>query len=316
MDEFSGNGLGFTADGSCYYVVDTKASNVCLATLDPTATAFEDRLRIASSEFVGHTILGDFSRDGKFLAYRAGVRHKIGPGDCKFVINTLDTGHERVLKPTPAFSPNTPMWDGPWVHPDGRSLLALGTGLEAGYGLYRVDVATGVVTPIHAPCSQMVKSAAYSPDGGSTYLRTPYRMSKLDLASKRERTLYEGPGARYEFDVSADGQWLAFYMESGVLAVMPSDGGEPRQVMHFDDGERTSPLTFVRWMPDGKHLLFKKRTSELWKVNVETGEQRQIAVIDIELMDVSIHPDGRSIALTTYDAGSQLWVMENFLPEQ
>jgi tricorn protease-like protein len=97
---------------------------------------------------------------------------------------------------------------------------------------------------------------------------------------------------------------------------MPSDGGEPKEIINGSDGEIRSPLAFVKWTPDGKYILFGKRKNELWKVNVETGEQHQIAVIDMELMDAAIHPDGQRIALTTYEAGSQLWVMENFLPER
>jgi Tol biopolymer transport system component len=317
IDEFNGSGLGFASDGSCYYVVDTKASNVCLARLDSTVTIFEDHPQLASSKFVGHTALGDFAHDGSFLAYRAGVRHRISTGDCLFVINALDTGQERVLRPKPAFRPNTRIWDGPWFYPDGNSLLVLGTGLETGYGLYKVEIETGVVTPIHVPCGKDVRSAALSPDAGSIYLRTIYRISKLDVSTGRETMLYKqqqwGP---WSLDISPDGQWLAFYPSPDSLAIIPAEGGEPIEVINGSDGEIRSPLAFVKWTPDGKYILFGKRKNELWKVNVETGEQHQIAVIDMELMDAAIHPDGQYIALTTYEAGSQLWVMENFLPQR
>jgi serine/threonine protein kinase/dipeptidyl aminopeptidase/acylaminoacyl peptidase len=317
IDEFNGSGLGFTSDGSCYYVVDTKASNVCLARLDSTCTAFEDQPKLASSKFVGHAALGDFSHDGRFLAYRGGVRHRISSGDCVFVINDLDTGQERVLRPKPAFRPDTRIWDGPWFYPDGNSLLVLGTGQEIGYGLYKVEIETGVVTPIHVPCGKDVRSAALSPDADSIYLRTIYRISKLDVSTGRQTLLYkEQQWGPWSMDLSPDGQWLVFYPSPNSLAVMPSDGGEPKEIINGSDGEIRSPLAFVKWTPDGKYILFGKRKNELWKVNVETGEQHQIAVIDMELMDAAIHPDGQRIALTTYEAGSQLWVMENFLPER
>ena len=320
IDKFNGGGIGFTEDGSYYYGVTTSSGDVFLATLDSTAAVIEDQPRVASSKFVGQTHLGDFSHDGRFLAYRAGARHKVGVANWIFVVNDLDTGQERVLAPSPAFRPDTRMWSGPWFwfSPDGRSLLALGTGQEAGYGLYRVDVETGVVTPLHAPCSQAVKSAAFSPGGSSIYLRTLYRITKLELATDRETILYNneqwGP---HEFDVSPDGQWLAFYPVPDMLAVMPSSGGEPEEIVG-GDGEMPFNHAFVKWMPDGEHLLFGKRTNELWKVNVETGEQQQIAVMmnGQELVNASIGPDGRRFALTIQQAGSQLWVMENFLPEQ
>jgi len=34
------------------------------------------------------------------------------------------------------------------------------------------------------------------------------------------------------------------------------------------------------------------------------------------MMNAVMHPDGQQIAFTVRQAGSQLWIMENFLPEQ
>jgi len=318
IDKFNGGGIGFTENGSYYYCVHTSSDDVCLVTLDPTGVALEDQPRLASSKFVGQTNLGDFSRDGGFLVYRAGARHKAGMANWIFVINTLDTGQERILAPAPAFRPDTRMWSGPWFLPDGRFLLALGTGQEAGYGLYKVNVETGVVTPLHAPCSQAVKSAAISPDGSSIYLRTLYRITRLELATDRKTILYNNEqwGPR-EFDLSPDGQWLAFYPVPDVLAVMSSNGGELRRIVG-GDGEMPTNSAFVKWTPDGEHLLFGKRKNEFWKVNVETGQQQQIAVMmnGQELANISIHPDERRLALKIQQASSQLWVMENFLPGQ
>ena len=320
IDKFNGAGIDFTEDGSYYYDINTSAANVYLATLDPTGVTLEDQPRIATSMFVGKTHLGDFSNDGKCLVYRVGARQKVGIASWIFVVHDLDTGKERVLAPSPAFRPDTRMWSGPWFSPDGHSLLALGTGQEAGYGLYRVDVETGVVTPIHAPCPQTVRAAAFSADGGSIYLRAQYRINKLVISTKNQTTLYEGPQGPWEFDVSPDGQWLAFYVERDakpLLSVTSSNGGEPREIVGGDN-EISFNYAFVRWMPDGEHLLFGKRSSELWKVNVETGEQQQVAVMTNgqELVNAAIGPDGRYIALNIQQAGSQLWVMENFLPER
>ena len=318
IDRFNGGGIGFTEDGSYYYCVHTSSGDVCLATLDSTGSVLEDQPRLASSNFVGQTNLGDFSHDGRLLVYRAGARHKVSIANWIFVINDLDTGQERILAPAPAFRPDTRMWSGPWFFPDGRYLLALGTGQEAGYGLYKVNVETGVVKPLHAPCSQAVKSAAFSPDGRSIYLRTAHRITSLEPGTVRATVLYNkeewGP---CEFDVSPDGQWLAFYPAPDMLAVMPSEGGEPREIVG-GDGEMPTHSAFVKWTPDGEHLLFGKRKNELWKVNVEAGDQQQIAVMidGQELVNAAIHPDGQRLALKIRQAGSQLWVMENFLPEQ
>jgi Tol biopolymer transport system component len=72
---------------------------------------------------------------------------------------------------------------------------------------------------------------------------------------------------------------------------------------------------FLRWTPDGEYLLFCKSESQMWKVHVESGAQQQIGPTIKGLMSASMHPDGRQIAFTVQQAGSALWVMENFLPD-
>ena len=97
-----------------------------------------------------------------------------------------------------------------------------------------------------------------------------------------------------------------------ILAV---SGGPRREVLRLEDDERTDPPTFVTWMPDNQHLLFPKQGNELWRVNIQTGQQQQIGGLFEQLCHVDVHPDGRQLAFTLEQPGSELWVMEGFLPE-
>ncbi len=81
------------------------------------------------------------------------------------------------------------------------------------------------------------------------------------------------------------------------------------------DDEQSGPHTFVTWMPDNQHLLFPKKKGELWRVNVQTAQQQQIGGSLEHLRHVDVHPDGRRLAFTLEQLGSELWVMEGFLPE-
>lgn len=308
-----GDPIGFTSDGSYYYGITTTASNVYLARLDATGLDFEGKPELTTSQLVGSTTRGDFSPDGKFLVYKT---RRLGPGDWIFVFYSVETSQERILTPSTSFRPGTHM-SGPRFSPDGQSVLVCGTTLESGRGLYNVDMETGLVTLIHGPFEKNLNSAAWSPDGSLIYIRSLYRLRRLELATGRETTLYKGPSwGPWSFDVSPDGQWLAFYPTEDSLAVMPSAGGNPRQVVHWDE-EVQSTHPFARWMPDGEHLLFRKGKNELWKVHVQTGEQQQIgpAIEEGQLINAVMHPDGRQIALTIEQGGSELWVMENFLPD-
>ena len=101
----------------------------------------------------------------------------------------------------------------------------------------------------------------------------------------------------------------------GIVRVCPSTGGEPRELLQIDKAEENTGLAkFLSWTPDGEYLLFGKRDSELWRVHVESGEQERIGGTIQGLSYAAMHPDGRRIAFTSVERGSELWVMENFLP--
>ncbi|MFC1637085.1 protein kinase, partial [Planctomycetota bacterium] len=311
---FDGQPIGFTADGSYYYAVDTTARNVYVAGLDDTGAEIENPPRLVSSRFVGSTMIGVWSPDGRFLAYR---RQDANTRDWTFVICSMDTFQERVITPSPPFRAAKIM-RGPSFSPDGRSLLVCGDAHEGGFRLYTINVETGAVAPIADNHPGQLKRAVWSPDGQSIYIRRGTRLSRLDPTTGEETSLQQGLWTPTGLDISPDGQWLAFYVDRDtktMLAVMPSAGGEFREVVQLEQKEMF-PHAFVTWTPDGEHLLFCKNKRELWRVHVATGAQQHITTMNGELLSAEVHPDGRQIAFTVQQAGSQLWVMENFLPEQ
>lgn len=321
VDEFKGWPIGFTADSSFYYGTDTAASNVYLARLDSTGLNFEGEPKLVSSQFVGSTTMGNFSPDGSLLAYRAGSGVKDGP----LVVYSVATASERIISTSHLIRPHTRMW-GPRFSPDGQSLLMCGEAHEGGYKLYIINTETGVPTQILSIGDRRFRYAVWSPDGKSIYTCSEKILSRFDLPSGLETQLYLVTDKWKEMsglDVSPDGRWLVFYLEKNSLldknslVVLNSAGGEPREVVHLDKDEVSDSHAhvFVRWMPDGEHLLFSKRKKELWKVHIESGDQQQIGPVIDALIGATMHPDGRKITFTSFQRGSALWVMENFLPD-
>ena len=116
-------------------------------------------------------------------------------------------------------------------------------------------------------------------------------------------------------DLSPDGNWLAFHQGNSIF-VISTDGGEPREVVRLDDAELTRDgRRFAAWTPDGKHVLFSKRSSEIWRVNIETEKQEPIGPKISGLSLATMHPDGKRIAFSTSQISAELWVMKNFLPK-
>jgi Tol biopolymer transport system component len=126
--------------------------------------------------------------------------------------------------------------------------------------------------------------------------------------------------------LSPDGERLAMLsINRRVLSVMPSEGGKPRVIHRFDRSRNTNP----EWTRDGRYVLIGSGDigkGILYRIAVEDGQIQEINLLTSPessarraIWDrISLHPDGRRIALTTQfntDSDADVWVMQNFLPE-
>jgi Tol biopolymer transport system component len=58
---------------------------------------------------------------------------------------------------------------------------------------------------------------------------------------------------------------------------------------------------------------------ELWRVPFSGGQPQKMGISKSGASTPSPHPDGRKIVFASYgltDKGPEIWVMENFLPEE
>ncbi|MCH8824839.1 MAG: PD40 domain-containing protein [Planctomycetes bacterium] len=312
--DFAGEPVGFAADGSYYFGKRTGSRNVFVATLDENDIDFQSTPLYASSRFVHSTSSSDWSPDGKSLAYKA--RSKDEAESSVFAIYSPETGAERIIEPSPRLRFG-PAWNvGPvqWS-PDGKALFVAGESLSGEHGIFRVDLTTSAAQLVIA--RNNVRNPLPTPDGKAVYFQQGRRsLVRRDLATGDETQIYQSKNNMQGLDLSPDGNWLAFHDQGkDSIFVISADGGEPREVVHLDKAEQTEyGRRFATWTPDGKHLLFSKRTREIWRVNVQTGEQQQIGPNIPGLRRATMHPDGKRIAFTTFQKNSELWVMENFLP--
>jgi hypothetical protein len=102
--------------------------------------------------------------------------------------------------------------------------------------------------------------------------------------------------------------------------VMSAAGAEPRALLHFEAG--TSWPQRVYWGPHGRFIYYKRHGTgdeyvDLWRVSAEGGEPERLDWYeDVDGRGMDFHPDGRRIALNRGEFGSEVWVMENFLPSE
>ena len=333
--------LGFTRNGSFYYGLSTGTlHDVYTAALDPATGTLLSSPRKVSQPFVGSNSQPDWSPDGQYLAYFR--QQGPLPIQASVVIRSVDTGEVREL---PRQIGYIQYYRGLRWSPDGRSILVKGSNNRR-WGLYELDAQTGAVTPIVQTTGSGGSRPEYSPDGRAIfYWRSegsagagPTRIVARDLESGAESDLLRvvpPASISHIMVVSPDGQRLAFFMadsdtQSMALKVMPAAGGEPRELLRVhrpDDFGNLHNYSALAWTPDGRELLFGKRTAasrssrgmvELWRISAEGGAPQRVGLAMNRLSHLRFHPDGQRIVFDAVDArpeNNEVWVMEHFLPE-
>ena len=100
---------------------------------------------------------------------------------------------------------------------------------------------------------------------------------------------------------------------------MPADSGELREIVRLEGDEC---IYSVDWMPDGRSILYVKnkvdqhKQRELWQISAEGGSPRNLGLAMDNMTYLSVHPDGWQIAFSAYKRQTEIWVMENFLPDE
>ncbi|MEE9185192.1 MAG: hypothetical protein V3U39_12070 [Acidimicrobiia bacterium] len=333
-------GLGFSHDGAYYYCcAGGEPTSLYLAALDlETDEHGAPKMITSRLPWVSDV---KWSPDGRSLAY---ARHS-WPFPSTLGIRSVETGEERRL-------PLTIKWAGGsfglrWS-PDGRSLLVQGTDLKARRGIYQIDARTGTTTPVAQNCC--VRWPAWSPEGDVVFVSwegsgDTVRVLARDLETGDERELHRMAPPAYlsQLAASPDGQWLAFFwsdvpawsFEQGqwALRIMPIGGGESRELARLSVQARRilkwGAFPSLDWSPDSRHLIYAINTVTdgqpavtLWRIATEGGEPQSLgpAIEGLQLLSLSIHPDGRQIAFTGKyldeipEAFEEMWVLEGFLP--
>jgi Tol biopolymer transport system component len=308
--------LGFTEEGSFFFGIPMDARKVHVAGIDPETGAVLDPSTAVSGDRLADEGRPTWSQDGRYLAYKTG-------GDRPAIsIRSLETGEIRDLMPElKGFG------DVRW-YPGNHHLLVHGQDLEGRRGLHKVDVQSGETESLFST-GRIARLIDWDPEQQKVFYRpSGGGIAVVDLESGSVTVLY-GQGVTRWPALSPDGRNLAFGAMDGdtpSLMVMPSSGGDPRVVARFRANEPYSKQIFVRgitWSPDGQNVLYAGGIEEgIWRVPAVGGAREKLGAFSENIQaiggwiqEIRLHPDGRRIVFDALTRSAEVWVMENFLPE-
>jgi dipeptidyl aminopeptidase/acylaminoacyl peptidase len=110
-----------------------------------------------------------------------------------------------------------------------------------------------------------------------------------------------------EPSLSSDGKWIAFQQSTinlekneskTAIYIVPTDGSLPPRLLTSSGKKDLRP----RFSPDSRNLVFESNRSgsmELWIIDINGGEARQLTTISTDASTATWSPDGRKIAFVS-----------------
>ncbi len=319
------NPLGLDKSGSFYYSKENWTSDIYTATYDKQKAKLKTSPEKAMQKYEGSNLFPDWSPDGKSLAY---MSSRLFGSDYVWFLCIQSEGTDEQKEFRLDLKSVQPIkWS-----PDGESILAAGEDPSGQLGIFEIDVQTGDSKKLKTFGPDFIRIfwASWSPDKKKLYYtvqkydepleKYPSILKVYDIESGREQELKSGC---FHMSLSPDGDWLAFTRQNletilDTLYVMPSSGGELRKILTL--GKKETFSTFA-WTTDGKGLVFAKykdniNKCSLWQISLDEEKPQELGLEMKQLKYLSLHPDGQSMAFCCSTLSVDIWVMENFLPEE
>ncbi len=301
--------MGFTRNGSLYFSVMTTAFESFIVPLDPESgkVTINSRTTVSGQRF-GCTWLPD----GKSMIF---TEYNQGPAvhtRINLVLVNISTGKSRIL------ADNLNIFGHFQVSPDGKSFLTIGRDEqrlnEKDYkgGIYKVDIETGLMTEIKVRHDVSESfSCEWDKEGRNIFYCSKNQLIKHNLETGDENIIHNGVYYGTIIQRSYDGNNLLFNVVKDFndnlfhLLSIPDNGGNADTLITYQTFANPR-LMRIALSPDGKYIYLSGRTPELrsilYRIPATGGTPENLWQSNYYFIaGISIHPQGKTIALSTFD---------------
>jgi Tol biopolymer transport system component len=322
--------VGFTRNGSLYYLVSKSNFESFIIPFDGNGTKVSMDSR---TPLPGQVFDVTWLPDGESILCYGYINEQVKRSRLQniFVINNA-TGQARAL----ATNLNTA--GQLRVSPDGKSVLVFGLDKqrsnEKDYkgGIYIVNIETG--TPAEIKLKQDIPpysgTAEWDKEGKNIFYASNNQIVKHNIESGEEKIIYNARQFTYPNIMrSHDGDNLLIDImveKTGSdcqLLSINENGGEPKILCTHKDVSNIR-LKRIALSPDGKYIYFSSLSDDykiglksiLYRIPSAGGTPENLwQSKEYFIAGMSIHPDGKKMAFSTYEIGSDLRVIENLVTE-
>ena len=200
---------------------------------------------------------------------------------------------------------------GPRFSPDGRR-VAYTTADQ----VWIVPAEGGRGVQVYRASGRLVTAPAWSPDGEYLAVSDTSGLMKVAVGGGQPtQVLSAAGGAGGDVRWSPNGRWLCHLRRGAGIDLISSNGGEARQLTPVRGSYLNGDFT-----PDGKHFVFARPSEKFrWEIvtfELETGRELGSTPLALGEFDapyfLSIHPDGRRMAVNTGRLKYDIWIVEGF----
>jgi Tol biopolymer transport system component/DNA-binding winged helix-turn-helix (wHTH) protein len=262
----------------------------------------------------------DLSPDGKQLAFVRWINAKT----TALMIANADGTNERELATRDqedGFSPFGPAWS-----PDGRVLVSATssyTGAQRFANLVEVSLADGSQRRLNAGQWSWIGELSWLADGSGLIMTAWDHRSDtmsdqvwlLSYPANEMRRITADINGYLGVTASADGKLIAATQTTPYVNFWVAQNGDWARATRITEGagDMFTERLGAAWMPDGRivYASWRSGNPDLWVMNANGGEQRQLTSAAAADTQPAPSPDGRQIVfVSTRGDKRRLWIMD------